>query len=155
MKHKKWFDYNETLPQILSLQISEILMTFSGCWFSKVFTPSKTIFKVDIKSIMLPQLISLWCLYYNVWARFYLLHVLEESEVVARKSSLKKLFLNKGFAEFTGQHHCRTLCCNKAASRRPATSLNTESGGGAFLENLQNLWQHLFCKRLRGPASEE
>ena len=29
----------------------------------------------------------------NIWTRFYLLYVLEESEVVARKSSLKKMYL--------------------------------------------------------------
>ena len=32
---KKWFGYYETPPQIFSLQISEIFVTFSGWWFSK------------------------------------------------------------------------------------------------------------------------
>ena len=50
-------------------------------------------FRFDVKPLILPQLISLWCLYYNILTRFYLLYVLEESEVVARKSSLKKVFL--------------------------------------------------------------
>ena len=57
----------------------------------KVFSPTKTIFKVHIKSLILPKLISLWCLYYNIWTRFYLLYVLEESKVVARKSFFKKV----------------------------------------------------------------
>ena len=67
----------------------------------KVFTPCKTIFKVDIKSPILPQMISLWCLYYNIWTRFYLLFVLEESEVVAWQSSLKKGVL---------KIHCKKIC---------------------------------------------
>ena len=32
---KKWFDYNVAPPQILSLQIFEIFVTFSWWWFSK------------------------------------------------------------------------------------------------------------------------
>ena len=32
---KKWSDSNETPPQIFSVQISEIFVTFSGWWFSK------------------------------------------------------------------------------------------------------------------------
>ena len=32
---KKWLDYNETPSQIFYLQISEILITFPGSWFSK------------------------------------------------------------------------------------------------------------------------
>ena len=60
----------------------------------KAFSPCKTSFKVDIKSLVIPQLISFWCcLYCNILTRFYLLYVLEELEVVARKCSLKKVFL--------------------------------------------------------------
>ena len=55
---KKWFDNSETPPDIFSLQI------FSTC---------KIIFKVDIKSQLLPELISLWYLYHNIWTRFSLL----------------------------------------------------------------------------------
>ena len=47
------------------------------------------IFKVDIKSQILPQLISLGCLYYKVWTHFYLLYVLD-SEVVARPEEFFK-----------------------------------------------------------------
>ena len=35
LNRKKWLDYNETPSQIFSLQISEILITFPGSWFSK------------------------------------------------------------------------------------------------------------------------
>ena len=45
---KKWFDNNETPPQIFSLQITEILV--STC---------KIICKVDLKSQILPELASL------------------------------------------------------------------------------------------------
>ena len=55
---KKWFDNNETPPHIFSLQI---------------FSTYKTIFKVDINSQILPELISLWRLYCKIWTRFYLL----------------------------------------------------------------------------------
>ena len=69
----------------------------------KVFSTCKPIFKVDIKSLILPKLISLWCLYYNIWTRFYQLYVLAESEVVAPKSSIKKgVFKNS--TKFTGKH---------------------------------------------------
>ena len=34
MNRKKWFDYNETLPQALPLQIFEILKSFYGWSFS-------------------------------------------------------------------------------------------------------------------------
>ena len=59
----------------------------------KVFSTCETTFKVAIKSLILSQLISLWCLYYNIWTRFHQLYVLEQSEVVALKSSIKKVFL--------------------------------------------------------------
>ena len=67
--------------------------TFFRMVVFKVFSPCKTISKFDIKSLIMPQLTSVWCFYYDTWTRFYLLYVLEESEVVARKSSLKKVFL--------------------------------------------------------------
>ena len=56
---------------------------------------------------------------------------MEWSEVAARKSSIKKVFLN--ILKFTGKHLRWGLFCNKAVGWRPATSLNTESGTGAFL----------------------
>ena len=59
-------------------------------------------------------------------------YVLEESEVVARKSSIKKVFLN--IPQNSQENICaRVSFEKKAAGWRPATSLNTESGTGAFL----------------------
>ena len=43
---KKWFDYNETPPQIFSLQISEILVTFFGWWFPKFSQHAKPFSKL-------------------------------------------------------------------------------------------------------------
>ena len=55
---KEWFDYNENPKQMLPLQIFWMVVF-------KVFSSSKTIFKVDIKSQMLPESITLWFLYYK------------------------------------------------------------------------------------------
>ena len=70
---KEWFDYNEIPPYIFSLQISEILVIFFCMMVFKVFWTCKAIFKVDVKSQILPELITIWCLFYNIWTRFYLL----------------------------------------------------------------------------------
>ena len=43
---KKWFGYYETPPQIFSLQISEIFVTFSGWWFSKFSQHAKPFSKL-------------------------------------------------------------------------------------------------------------
>ena len=43
---KKWFGYNETPPQIFSLHISEILVTFSRWWFSKFSQNAKPFSKL-------------------------------------------------------------------------------------------------------------
>ena len=59
----------------------------------KVFLPCKPIFKADINLLILHELISLWCPFYNIWTGSYLLYVLGESEVVAQNSFLKKVFL--------------------------------------------------------------
>ena len=67
----------------------------------KVFSIWKTIFTVDIKSLILSQLVSIGCLYYNIWTRIYQLYVLEESEVVAGKSFIEKMFLRI----LTGRNH--------------------------------------------------
>ena len=57
----------------------------------------------------------------------YLSCVLEEKEEFFKKG------LFKNSTKFTGKHLCRGLFCNKVAGWRPATSLNTNSGRGAFL----------------------
>ena len=76
---KKCFDNNETPPHIFSLQI---------------FSTYKTIFKVDIKSQILPQLISLWCFYYNIWTPFYLLLCTWRDRSTRSEEFFKKVLLN-------------------------------------------------------------
>ena len=103
----------------------------------KVFSPCKTIFdiktKVDIKSLILPQLISLWCLYYHIWTRFYLLYVLEQSEAVTRKSSLKKVSLK------ISQHSQENICAGVSFA------IKLQAGGLKFHE-IQNLVEVLSCE---------
>ena len=108
----------------------------------KVFSTCKTIFKVIIKSQILPGLISLWCLYCNIWTRFYLLLCTWR----VRRSRLEKFYKKdvlKYSTKFTGKHLRWGFFCNKAAARRPVTSLNTESGTGAFLW-FWNLYQNIY-----------
>ena len=78
----------------------------------KVFPPCKAIIKVDIK--ILPQLISLWRLYYL------------KSQINRQEELLKKGVL-KNFTKFTGKHLRQGLFSNKAAGWKSVTSLNTES----------------------------
>ena len=109
----------------------------------KVFSKGKTIFKVDIKLQVLPELTSLWCLYCNIWTRFSLLLCTWRV-----RSSRSEEFYKKGIlkysTKFTGKHLRWGLFCNKASGWRLATSLNTESGTGAFLWIFLN--QYLFSK---------
>ena len=97
----------------------------------KLISTCKTIFKADMKTLILPQLTSLLCLYYNISTRFCLSYGLEESEVVAYDSSIKNVFKNP--TNFTGKHLHQGLFCNKAAGWRPVNSFKTESGADAFL----------------------
>ena len=120
----------------------------------KVFSPCKTIFKDDINLLILPELMSLWCLYYNIWTLF----LTTSCTWSVRSSHLEELFKKgvlKNFTTFTRKHLRRGLFYNKVAGWRPVTLLNTKSGRGAFLWILRNLSWHLFCKRLQGPASKE
>ena len=59
------------------------------------------------------------------------------------RSSRPEDFFKKGAlinsTKFTKKHLRRCLFCNKAAGWRPATTLNTESGRGAFLRILRSL----------------
>ena len=41
----------------------------------------------------MPQLTSLWCVFYNICTRFCLFHVTEEWKVVTWQSSIRKVFL--------------------------------------------------------------
>ena len=109
----------------------------------KVFSTCKTIFKVDIKSQILPKLISLWCLYNNMWTRFYLLLCTWR----VRSSRLEEFYkkgLLKYSTKFTGKHLRWGLFCNKTSGLRPVTSLNTESGTGAFLWIFWNLYKNIY-----------
>ena len=100
----------------------------------KVFSTCKAIFKIDIKSQILPELISLWCLYYNIWTRFYILLCLEESEVVARKNSIKEVFLN------IQQNSLENICAR----------VFFKSCTGAFLWIFWS--QYLLCKTSAGVS---
>ena len=109
----------------------------------KVFSMCKTIFKVDIRSQILPRLISLWCLYNTIWTRFYLLLCAWR----VRSSRLEEFYeksVLKYSTKFTGKHLRWSLFCNKAAGWRPVTSLNTESGTGAFLRIFWNLYKSIY-----------
>ena len=109
----------------------------------KVFSICKTIFKVDIRSQVLPELISLWCLYNNIWALFYLLSCTWR----VRNSCLEEFYKNfvlKYSTKFIGKHLRWGLFCNKAAGWKPVTSLNTESGTGAFLWIFWNLYKNIY-----------
>ena len=94
-----------------------VLMFFCIVVF-KLISTCKSIFKVDIKTLILPQLTSLWCLYYNTGRRFYLLYVLEESEVVPCKGSIKNLFLK--IPQNSQENICAKVS-NKAAGWSSAT----------------------------------
>ena len=59
----------------------------------KVFSTCKTIFKVDIKSQILPELLHFDVFFTISGHVFIYFYVLEESEVVTRKSSIKEVFL--------------------------------------------------------------
>ena len=83
------------------------------CWFFKVFSTCKTIFKVDIQSQILPELISIWCLYYNVWTRFYLLLCTWRVRSSCVEEFCKKVFLNNS-TKFTGRHLRWGLFCKNS-----------------------------------------
>ena len=91
----------------------------------------------------MPELISLWCLYNNIWTRSYILLFIWR----VRGSRLKE-FYKKGVlkypTKFTGQHLRLVLFRNKAADWRTVTSLNTESGTGAFLWIFWNLYKNIY-----------
>ena len=109
----------------------------------KVFSTCKTIFKVDIRSQILPELISLWCLYNNIWTRFYLLLCTWRV-----KSSRLEEFCKKGVlkysTKFTGKDLRWSFFCNKAAGWRPVTLLDTESGTGTFMWIFWNLYKNIY-----------
>ena len=80
----------------------------------KVFSTCKTIFKVDLEPQILPELISLDVFITISGHVFLYFYVLEELEVVAWKSSIKKVFLN--ITPNLQENICAGgLFCNKAA----------------------------------------
>ena len=109
----------------------------------KVFSTCKTIFKVDIKSQILLELISLWCLYNNIWTRFYRLSCTWRVRSSRLEEFYKKVVL-KYSTKFTEKHLRWGLFCNKSAGWRSVTSLNTESGTGAFLWIFWNLYKDIY-----------
>ena len=107
----------------------------------KVFSTCKTTFNVDIKSQIFLELISLWCLYYNIWTRFIYFYVLEEPEVVARKSSMKMVFLN------IPQNSLGNICTRVSfvTKLQAGTSLNTESGTDIFsVSSLKSFYKNIY-----------
>ena len=78
---------------------------------------------------------SLWCFYYNIGTRFYQLYVLNESELVTKKNSIKKVFLK--IPQKSQENICGRV--SLATVWKPANWLNTESSTGGFLLILRNL----------------
>ena len=109
----------------------------------KVFSTCKTILKVDIRSQILPELTSLWCLYNIIWTRFCLLLCIWRVRSSCLEEFYKKDVL-KYSTKFTGKHLRWGLFCNKAADWRPVTSLNTESSTGAFRWIFGNLYKNIY-----------
>ena len=72
-KKKVWLQRNSATDIFLFWDFGNIF----GMVVFKVFSTCKTTFKVDIKSQIFPELISIWCLYYNIWTRFIYFYVLE------------------------------------------------------------------------------
>ena len=100
------------------------------------------IFKVDMKSQILPQLISLGCLYYNVWTHFYLLYVFD-SEVVARPEEFFKKGVLKYSTKFTCKHLHRVPFCNKVAGWRHLEILSCK-----FCKIFRNIYFANLCEGL-------
>ena len=84
----------------------------------KVFSICKAIFRVDLKTQISLELLIFWCLYYNIWTRFYLLLC------IWRIRSSHPGDFSKKFQKFIGKHKlcnnskwlkvvnfcCKTLC---------------------------------------------
>ena len=104
------------------LSITKLHHIYFPCKFLrfKVFSTCKTIFKVDIKSQILPELISLWCLHYNIWTWFIYFYVVRSSrpeefykKVVLKystKSRGKYLCLGLFFIDLENSWSCKLGC---------------------------------------------
>ena len=104
---KKWFGYYETPPQIFSLQIFEIFVTFSSWWFSKFSQHAKPFSKLHkVTNIGYHYDVSI-TISGHIFNYFY---VLEESEV-----EFYKKYVLKYSTKLTGKHLRWSLFYNKAA----------------------------------------
>ena len=139
---KKWFVYNETLPQIFFF--SEILVTLSAWWFSKFSQHAKPLSKLTYKVTNIP------------WTGITLMSLLQYLDTFyllvctwrARSSCSEEFYENgvlKYFTKFTEKHLRWGIFCNKAASWWPGTSLNTESGTDVFsVSSLKSFYKNIY-----------
>ena len=100
---------------------------------SKVFSTCKTIFKVEIKSQILPELIKLWCIYYNIWTSFYLLLCTWRVRI-----SRPEEFCKKGVLK-NSTNSQENICSGVSFAIKL-------QAGGLQLYQIQNLVQVLSCK---------
>ena len=99
----------------------------------KVSSTCKTIFKITIMTLILPQLIWSWC----PWLQYLETFLSFLCTRRARSSRLEEVFIKKvlkNSAHYTRKHLHRGLFCYKAARWRTATTL------------MQNLVQVLSCE---------
>ena len=114
---------------ITKLRHRRFACKFQRWWFSKFSQHAKPFSKLAWSH---KYWISLWCLYYNIWTRFYL-HLCTWRVRSSRLEELYKKSVLKYFTKFTGKHLRWSLFHNKAAGWMSLTSLNTETGTGASL----------------------
>ena len=116
----------------VSLRVFEILVTVSGWWLSKFFEHAK-----PFSNLTWSHKYCLNWYHFDVFIKIsgHILiysYILEESEVVAWKSSMKREFLN--IPQNSQENICAGFSfCNKTAGWQSVTSLNTESCTCAFL----------------------
>ena len=99
------------------------------------------------------ELISLWCLYYNILTRLYLLlctfiYFMYFYVRSSRPEEFYKRGVLKYSTKFTGKHLRLGRFCNKAAGWSPVTSLNTESCSDTFLWIFWNLYKNVYFENV-------
>ena len=122
---KAWFGYNKTPPQIFLCKFLRFLYLFLNGGFQS-FLNVQNHFQswhkvtnmawIGITLMPLLQYLEIYKIYS---------YLLEESEVVARNSSMKKVFLK--IPQNSQENICAGVSCNIAASWRPETSLKVVS----------------------------
>ena len=80
--------------------MSKISRSYLGSWFPKL-SQTNTCSNLTLKSPILPQLLSFWCLFYNIWIfflvmtwrvrRMYLFYQVFHPELLYEKSVPKKI----------------------------------------------------------------